>query len=314
MLSAPATPGSALEATIRACLADRPALTEEVRRFLEATFGDASAATLKDVLADPASAERESLLDLIFFPDPPLQLALEPLLERYRPSPSDVAFLADRLKAQPPVARLGIGEGEAAMPVPMPAFAVNDFLNRLHLLWCPVDVLTTAIARLPAGPLSPAGDAEDGRRRLRVRMRNAAPRQTPTQVRFLCDFFERVPLDREGFVDQLDFMLVFMNEHEAAGNLYRALMDRKKFLFRHLEGARRAAQRAARSNMETLVMTGVRTAYFDVAVAERNMVLIDAIAWAVFGRTEALEGPVQSIDLGHHDGTFDPEALIRRLS
>ena len=153
-----------------------------------------------------------------------------------------------------------------------------------------------------------------GRHRLRFLLRNAELRQTPVQVRFLCDFFECLPLEDKDFVDKLTFMLVFMKEHEDSPNIYQALMDRKKFILQHLLKTRRSEELAARTNMETLIMTGVRTPYFDVPTAERTLILIDSIAMAVFGRTECLDGTPREVDLGHHAGTLDPEDLIHRLS
>ena len=196
----------------------------------------------------------------------------------------------------------------------MPAFLVEAFLARLNIPWQPVEALSASLAQLDARPLSLTGDGQEGRHRLRVLLRNAALRQTPVQMRFLCDFFERLPLEDKDFVDKLTFMLVFMKEHEGSTNLYLALMSRKKFIFQHLLKARRSGELAARTNMETLIMTGVRTPYFDVPTAERTLILIDSIAMAVFGRTECLDGTPREVDLGHHAGTLDPEDLIHRLS
>jgi hypothetical protein len=125
---------------------------------------------------------------------------------------------------------------------------------------------------------------------------------------------ERLSAEENVFVDQLDFILVFLQEHPEARNLYEALMDRKRFLFRHLQKARRAAEFAARNNMETLVMTGVRTPYFDTAAAEEELAMIDSVARAVFGRTEWLSETPQKVDLGDHPGGLDPAELVRRLS
>ena len=123
-----------------------------------------------------------------------------------------------------------------------------------------------------------------------------------------------MPLEDEAFVDHLHFSLVFLQEHPDAGNLYAALMDRKRFIYRHLLESRRAAERTARSNMETLVMTGVRTPYFNVDHGERTLGMIDRIALAVFGRTETLEGIPREVDLGDRSEGLDPAELIRRLS
>jgi len=303
-----------LEQALRCSMASGVELTDDVRHFMAVTFGDASAATLQTLLADESSAERDSLLDLVFFPDPRLQQALEPVLTEHPPTEAAVGLLAERLKAAPLVAHLRFPETDMALPAAMPVFGVDAFLARLNLAWQPVADLAAAITDLDTRPLSPTGDALQGRNRLRVCLRNAALKQTAVQVRFLCDFFARMPPEDDGFVDKLGFMLVFMNEHEDATNLYQALMDRKKFLFQHLHKARRTAALTDRSNMETLIMTGVRIPHFDIDAAERTLALIDSIAVAVFGRTEWLGGAPREVDLGNADGGLDPATIIRRLS
>jgi hypothetical protein len=303
-----------LERSIRATLAAGIELTETVCRFMEATFGDASPAALQALLDDDSNTERDSLLDLLYFPDHALQTAIEPILQRDPPTAVDVARLADRFKAEPAVARFLFPGSDVSIEAALPAFGVDGFFRRLNLTWQTAAALEAALSRVDARPLSPKGELQDGRNRLRVWLRNAALGQTPAQVRFLCDFMARRPIDEASFVDQLRFSLVFLQEHEDATNLYTALMNRKKFIFRHLLKARQAAERSAGSNMETLMMTGVRTPHFDVGQGEQILVLIDRIAMAVFGCTEQLEGALREVDLGAHTDGVDPLELIRRLS
>jgi len=307
-------PLSPLEGAIRAALAAGIAVSEPVRRYMEATFGDASPAALQTLLADDSNAERDSLLDLLFFPDFTLQAAIEPVLERYPPTAGDAARLAGRFKTEPAVVCFLYPGSQAPIAAALPPTGVEAFLNRLNLPWQPAPAVAAALDGTDPRGLSPHNESADGRTRLRVWLRNAALRQTPVQVRFLCDFLARVPFDVEAFVDQLQFSLVFLKEHEDAANLYTALMTRKKFIFRHLLSARRSAERAARSNMETLIMTGVRTPHFDIARGEQTLETIDCIAMAVYGRTEPLEDVLREIELGESTEGMDPAELIRRLS
>lgn len=309
----PAIPDD-LEEALRRYMADGIALTGDVRDFMTATFGDASAATLRALVSDDSSAERDSLLDLAFFPDQTLQLAIEPVLEGLSLTEEDVGLLAARLKAAPVATGLRLPGVADLVPTVMPAFLVDAFLARLNLAWQPVAALSELMTRLDTRWLSPTHDREEGRLRLRVHLRNAGLRQTPAQVLFLGDFFERLPFDDEDFVDKLDFMFVFLREHEGVTNFYRALMDRKKFLFRHLLKNRQVTEWAARTNMETRIMAGVRTSYFDVQAAERALALIDRIAMAVFGRTEWLDGSPRSVDLGNYGEVPDSGELVDRLS
>ena len=304
-------PPSLLENSIRGHLAGGMELSEEVRRFVEATFGDDSATTIETLISDQSSADRDSLLDLLFFPDQALQMAIEPLLETLRLQDEDVIPLADRFRIEPVTTFLRMPEANARIPLSMPEFAIDPFLARLNLAWQPADRLLATLDRIDARPLSSVADNHEGRMWLRVQLRNAGIRQTPVQIRFLCDFLERIPPGNSGFVDKLAYILVFMKEQEDTDNLYRALMARKKFIFQNLLKARRSAAFASRNNMETLIMTGVRTAHFDIPTAERTLNVIDTIAMAVFGHTEQLDGAPRDIHLGE---SLDPEELIRRLS
>lgn len=305
---------SLLEDALRRYMAGGIALTEDVCHFMEATFGDASAATLRTLLSDESSAERDSLLDLVFFPDPSLQTAIEPILENHRLTGGDVTLLAAQLKAAPVATHLRIHGTDATVPTALPVFLIDAFLARLNIPWQLATALSASMDHLAAGSFAPTGDDKEGRHQLRVLLRNAALRQTPVQVRFLCDFFERRPPEDKDFVDKLTFILVFMKEHEDSTNIYLSLMNRKKFIFQHLLKARRSEAFAARTNMETMIMTGVRTPYFDIPTAERALVMIDGIAMAVFGRTECLDGAPRQVDLGNHAEALDPQELMKRLS
>jgi hypothetical protein len=303
-----------LDVALRRHLEAGISLSDDVRHFMEATLGDDSVDTLRALLSAESSAEGDSLLDLIFFPEQTLQIALEPILERHSLGEEDIAALAEGLKRVPLSTHLKMPGTEVTLPVLMPAFVVDAFVARLNLSWQPAEALQAVLVKADACPLSPTGESRDGRMRLRVALRNAAIRQTPVQIRFLCDFFARRSFADPEFVDQLTFMLVFMHEHENSTNIYQALMARKKFLVRHLMMTRRSAAFAARNNMETLMMTGVRRPHFDVAAAQATLDLIDAIALAVFGRSERFDDAPRQVVLGDGAESMSPEELMKRLS
>ena len=150
---APPSSRSILEDALRRYMAGGIALTEDVRCFMEATFGDASAATLRALLSDESSAERDSLLDLVFFPDPSLQTAIEPILENHCLTDGDVTPLAAQLKAVPVATHLRIPGTDATVPTAMPAFLVDAFLARLNIPWQPAEALNASMAHMDAASL-----------------------------------------------------------------------------------------------------------------------------------------------------------------
>ena len=90
-------------------------------------------------------------------------------------------------------------------------------------------------------------------------------------------------------------------------------MDKKKACFRSLQQADRFEKQLAKSNMETLLLQGVRVPHINKTEARQKMAFIDRISFAVFGRSEALEQIQSSVDLGCHQGE-DIGKVIRSLS
>ncbi|MDJ0876070.1 MAG: hypothetical protein QNJ02_12415, partial [Desulfobacterales bacterium] len=190
----------------------------------------------------------------------------------------------------------------------LPRAGVKPFLARLRLGWS-IDARLRKALDQYAVRQGGAG-ADPGL--LKVKLRNAGLQQTAGQVGLLVDFLERMPPDDGRWNACFDFLMAFLPEHGDTHNFFRALMARKMYLLRHLAKARRQAEQMSRSNMETLSATGFRAAYFDTAAAEQALGYIDAIALAVYGRTEQFDGTPVSTDLGTM-GAADIEGVVRRL-
>jgi len=287
-----------VEAALRQLLLRGLPLSGAVERFLNATWGVEGLAGLQAILKVADDAERDSLLELVFFPDRTFQATLEETLDGGGLVPEAVVQLKSRLVDYPPVACLTDSDGQIVGQLALLASGVAAFVDRMNLTWRAAPELRREIRALDTKKSQPPGEIAC---RLLVGLRNAELQQTAGQVRLLTDYLACVPAEDARFQEGFDFLMAFLPDHAQAENLYLALMARKRFLFRHLTQARRNAARFQQHNMETLNQAGLRVAHFDIPEAERIMDLIDLVAVTVFGKTDPLADHPVETDLGQAD-------------
>ena len=66
-------------------------------------------------------------------------------------------------------------------------------------------------------------------------------------------------------------------------------MDNKRFYYKNLQRAEKFRQQLEKTNMETMILQGVKAPYIDIEAETRKMELVDKISLSVFGRTEYFE-------------------------
>lgn len=279
-------------------------LNEAAWHFIDSTFSHPSAAVLEAILSDEADPERETLLELIFFPDPDQQAALEAVIARGGFTDGDEAEILSVLCGKPLEARLAVPSEPGALMVTVPEWAAAAFLRRLRIGRRIDPRVADAVARhVP----------EANRARVRVAMRNARFPQTEKNVRFLENFFREGASAGEDLLGMVDFLMGVLDDIGDDASIYRALSDRKRSCFRGLRQALRFEEQLARHNIETLLLQGVRAPHVDKEEMRRQMALIDRICQAVFGRTESLgeEPPGEALRVEEMDDIAD---LMRSLS
>ena len=303
MDSTPHDPTAEPFARIVAALADGGTLTADNLDFIDAALFPPTPAALTRFLGDADNSERDSLLDLIFFPGPAFQLELEPLLESAPLGADDDERLRQRLLATPIEASIRMPDGGSLGAIRLPGFIKRHYLERLNPGWRPSPAVAAAIAQ---------GVAVEHRPLVRVRLRNAGIDPDSDQQRFLIRFFERMPDDDREYLAALDLMLSLLTPWEAGSDHFERLAAHKRTLFRTLQQALRFESLLRRSNMETLMLQGVRAPHAAPDALRQEMRLIDRICASLFGRTEhlvmAVDAPLREI--GDAD---DPEAAVRML-
>ncbi len=290
--------------TIVAAIENCGQLTAATVDFIETALFPVSYERLAAFLTDEeAECERESLLDLVFSPDLTDQAALEPQLEAACLRPADAARLQDRLLTILIRSWIKMPDGTRLTPVVVSDYFKIQYLQRLNISWRMDGDLRSTIDQNLA--------AETGLA-VKVRFRNANLLPTPNQRKQLCRFFERVTDDDPDYLACLDLFLGLMQKETPAGQAFDRFAEHKRFLYRSLTQARRFETLLQQSNMETLMLQGVRPPYASPDQLTREMRQIDLITMQMFGKTEvilpAMDDPLRIIsDLD------DPVAAVRSV-
>jgi hypothetical protein len=293
-----------LRIAIVAALQNGGRLDEAVLAYIETALFPAEPEALAAFLVDETDSARDSLLDLIFYPGPAVQLALEPLLEAARCTPTDERRLQARLIEREIQAPIHMPDGRLLVRIAVPNVTKSQYLTRLNITW---QIDPEVAAAIEAS--SPSAVA----RVCKVRLRNAHLRITPGRRRFLVRFFERMTPDGEGLAC-LDLALVLLPTAEGDPGGYDMLARQKQALYRSLQQLDRFETRLRKSNMETLMLQGVRNPHLSREAVIAQLRRIDLICYRLYGKTEVIAAPVQErlrdvVDLATPAGAVN--ALLR---
>ncbi len=290
----------ALGQWLRRELEEGIAVTEAVLDYLEATFGSRDLAA---VLADGDSAEVDSLLELLFYPDIEFQKAFEAHWGRETFTRSDEKAVADNLCAATPTARLMIPDADGSLSVRVPDFACRTFVSRLRI--------SRKLHRDLAGILEGRPEDDQGLM-LRVQLRNARLAWHDHQVALTALFLTRMPACTGTVPADLDFLISILPEMGAGDDAYAFLSGKKFFYFKSLCSAEDFERKRTASNMEIMMMSGARSAHGNIEEWRQLMRRVDRICQALFGRTEFFQQPdSRTIDL---QDSRNLQAVIQKLS
>jgi hypothetical protein len=152
--------------------------------------------TLSNEVINYFNCEKESLLELLFFPDEAIQLQLEDLLERCNFQKKDEEAVWNYLYRR----RLRIGfrfpDSRGPFELDLPPTAARRFIERLNIS-----------RQLPKG-LAVAVDKYVGaeyKGRIKVKLRNARLALTENGVQFLADVFEKMDAESDPNFECLEF-------------------------------------------------------------------------------------------------------------
>lgn len=290
--------------------ADGIRLSPDVLHYMNSVAGVQNAAEMRPLLAEPDDCDGQSLCELIFFPDVAQQVRIEPLLENETFDPADVDGLIQRLARTDVQTTLAFPEDADNCRIPVPPYALSQFIRRLH------------IDREIAPPVAEAISAQIESRAtalwLRVKLRNARFAFSAHFSSFICAILANISETEPEFSDMFAFACDSLEEIGPETDIYLALMDRKRHCGEMIQKARQSEKNLRELPVEALIMKGVNIPCISVDDARRRIDIIDRISIAVFGRTELTENLMaeahQPMDLGLFNRHTDIDRVIKILS
>ena len=289
--------------TLRTILAQGIRLSPETTRFMDATFAVARAADLAALLTDSENSEADSLLELIFYPDPPMQRQIEDLLASHPFVREDLSSVARALWDPPVYVRLIFPDGRGEL-VHRPSLAVlTPMVARLHIHRLVAEPILSACRRFDPGV------ALD----IRIRLRNARTPPTKEAADFIASFLSNAACGTDEILDGLSAALE-LTETIGHGDIYQGLVRMRRDLTEAIDRTDRMARSWAGQNMETLMLTGRRAPHLSREAARKRIGQIDQLCLTVYGRMDHGNGPADEVDLGTITDDHDLAGLVRRLS
>ena len=280
-------------------------LSSGVIHYIDSTFSNPTTTELQALLHDDSNCEKDSLTELLLFPDETMQLQLERLLEGLYFQQEDEKSVLDDLLQVPMQVAIRFPGDRGSFHLLVTEDLARQFIARLTISKHLNPDLLEALNHY---------ENENISNRIKVKMRNSRFSPTDEKTKFLCLFFEKFDSQDNDIFECLEFVLSFLDEPTIDNDIYRTLMAKKEFYFRSLQKAKQLDTQLQRHNMETLLAQGKRIVLIDQRDARNKMRIIDRIGRAVFGKTEYFE-PLgngdEHIEFGPHQNVQD---IIRILS
>ena len=294
-----------LAAEIKKILSKGIDLSEDVVHYIDSTFSNPTVSELQAILADDANCEKDSLIELLFFPDESFQIQLEEILEQHRHQDEDKNKILTYLCQDALQVTFRLVDDRRALKLKIPEEVIHQFLVRLKISKHLDANLIESIRNY--------GDAQNTNH-FKVKIRNSRFCPSDSITGFLCRFFEKIGSSSNDIFECLEFVLGFLDEIKKDSDVYPALMAKKKFYFISLQKAQKMDARLEKFNIETLMAQGERVALIDQADIRKKMLIIDRISRAVFGKTEYFDQPVSDETQMAVGSTEDIKLIVKKLS
>ncbi len=293
-----------LYGTIGEILAKGITLNDDVMHYIDSTFLSPSPGELRELLEDEDNPDRDPLMELIFFPDEPIRVALEAALEKLELTGEDETGFIRFFQSRETRVPLYLPDGETLITIEMPGSVMTQFISRLKIGRQLPPAVREAVETL-------VEEAE--RIRVKVMLRNAAP-LSDEKAGFMCRFFEKLPPRGKMFFESLAFILEFLSGPETAAPTFDSLIARKNVDYQGIKRAEKFERDLEKDNIETLMMRGVTAISIDRKACERRMAVIDHICRKLYGKTQFFGEMPRQQDLGDFSGPSDLDSLLKSLS
>jgi hypothetical protein len=108
-------------------------LSSDVIHYIDSTFTNPTISELQSILHDDSNCEKDSLMELLFFPDESMQIQLEELLENLQMSKPDEKKVLDSLCRESPQVTVRFPEERGSLNLILPQEGVPAFVSRLRI-------------------------------------------------------------------------------------------------------------------------------------------------------------------------------------
>ena len=257
-------------------------LSDEVIQYIDSTFSNPTVEELEEILQDDSNCEKDSLIELLFFPDERLQCQLEDLLDGQHFEAQDRKKVSGFLCRNPLVVAFKFPDENGSFSLEIPETVAHQFVKRLNISkQINRNLLLTIKDNTPAKT----------KNRFAVKLRNSRFAETDNAVAFLLAFFDKWDTENSEALKYFDFILFFLEELDENSDIFEALMKKKRFYLKHLKRTEKFEEQLLKNNMETLMLQGKCPAFMDKNETRDNMAIIDRISQTVFGKTEYFDTP-----------------------
>jgi len=279
-------------------------LSDEVVQYIDSTFSNPTIEELNNILQDDSNCEKESLVELLFFPDENIQLQLEEFLENDSFEQEDEEKILNYLCQKPLLIVFHFADKRGAFSFAIPEATARQFVKRLNI--------SKQIDRHLVSTIKKKVGEKHGNR-FTVKIRNSRFAATDKALWLLRTFFEKWDTQSGGALKCIDFILSFLEEINQDADIFEALMKKKRFYLKHLKRTEKFEAQLLKTNMETLMLKGKIAAHINKNEARENMEIIDRISLTVFGKTEYYEPLREGETLIELRSEEDFKNIIKRL-
>jgi len=248
-------------------------LNSGVTHYIDSTFSNPSINELEEIINDEHNCERDSLVELIFFPDEPIQIKLEEFLESEDFKKGDEEKTLNYILNKKLKTEIHLPESKGSLKFFVPELATAQFVSRLNISRKLNKKLLKAIDKFVT---------EKCKISVKVRLRNARSELSENKIKFLRSFFEKIKVEENYFFKCLDFILDFFDGLKDDRNILQFLLDSKELYFQDLQKAVKFEELLNKNNMETLISRGVRIPHISKEDAMNKIVIIDTIIPLVY--------------------------------